>query len=140
MSLDDALWTEGEGQLNGDIPGLILWPRSSSGFDYVGSMRRGNCYGFAINIIFFSIELQFLINRKKNWKAESVREKWNGFVEKYLIVIATNHFPSVASIRRKLLKTTHTEGRSYKFRKLQHSTLIVNKFTSIIFRRKSTPP
>ena len=35
---------------------------------------------------------------------------------------------SVASIRRKLLKTIHTEERSahaYKFRKLQHSTRIV---------------
>ena len=77
MSLDDALWTEGEGQLNGDIPGLILWPRSSSGFDYVGSMRRGNCYGFAINIIFFSIELQILINRKKLKGRECSRKmKW----------------------------------------------------------------
>ena len=36
---------------------------------------------------------------------------------------------SVASLRRKWLKTTHTEERSipYKFRKLQHSTQIIKK-------------
>ena len=70
-------------------------------------------------------------NTEQNFK-ESVCEKWKGVLAYGKI----KHFwsllillLSVALIRRKLLKTTHTEIRSFhtKFRKLQHSTGIVKK-------------
>ena len=57
----------------------------------------------------------------------SVREKWKGVwlnaIKKRFWSILTLLL-SVASIRRKLLKTSHTEERSdpYKLRKLQHTT------------------
>ena len=57
----------------------------------------------------------------------SVREKWKGVwlnaIKKRFWSLVTLLL-SVASIRRKLLKTSHTEERSdpYKLRKLQHTT------------------